>query len=749
MRKPSKSIVIITAALIAAILYPSTAQAYVGPGAGFAVVGSLAVVFITFFLAAGSLVSWPFRALRRAIKARHLRGPAEISRAIVLGLDGLDPVLARRFMDEGKMPNFSKLADQGTFTPLRTACPSMSPVAWSTFATGVDASRHNIFDFLSRDEKTYLPVLSSTKITNPMRNLRVGKYTIPLGKPSIRLMRKSKTFWSVLDDCYVPCHVLRVPITFPPEKMKNGVILSAMCVPDLRGSQGSFTVFTTDADKARACTGGTVILVERHAGKVTGELPGPPSPFCPEKGEMTVPFTAEIDEDAGKAAIDFGGNEVTLGLREYSDWLTVEFSAGLGVKVSGIVRLYVTRMTPEFELYVTPINIDPNSPAMPISDPSMFAQYLAKLQGSYATLGLAEDTWALNERMIDEEAFLEQTYAIHEEREKMFFNSLRKNRSGLTVVVFDATDRIQHMFMRYLDPTNPANRGKDTEKHAAAIEDLYVRMDGLLGRVMDYVDERTLLCVISDHGFKQFKRGVNINTWALENGYMKAKANGGAKAEDAAATGSGASANADASAEGGETCTFGGYCAGTGADGGVIGEYLHGVDWSQTRVYQLGLSGIYINKKGREAQGIVKSDEYRALKKEIIEKLEGLVDPDSGEAAITSVYDTEGVMKGPYTDGAPDLIIGYNVGYRASWDAAVGKSSETVVEDNVKSWSGDHCIDFRLVPGVLFTNRKVEAESPGLIDIGPSILELFGVRTPDYMQGRSVFRRAGEESSDD
>jgi len=751
-----RTLAFITAALAAAVLYPATAHAYVGPGAGFAVVGSLAVVFITFFLALGSLISWPFRAVRRAIRSRKLRGPAQIKRAIVLGLDGLDPVLVKRFMDDGKLPTFSKLAEEGSFKPLQTACPSMSPVAWSTFATGVDASRHNIFDFLSRDEKTYFPILSSTRIENPDRTIKLGRYTIPIGKPSIRLMRKSKTFWKVLDDCYVPCHVLRVPITFPPEKMKNGVILSAMCVPDLRGTQGSFTMFTTDEERVGAYTGGTLLLVERDGNTISGELPGPPSPFTPEAGEMKVPFTATIDEFSEVVSFDFGGNEVELGEREYSEWLTIEFDAGLGVKVSGIVKLYVTSISPHFELYVTPINIDPDSPAMPISDPSMFAQYLAKLQGSYATLGLAEDTWALNERMIDETAFLEQTYAIHEEREEMFFNSLKKNRNGLNVVVFDATDRIQHMFMRYLDPSNPSNRDKDTTEHARAIEDLYVRMDGLLSRVLEYVDDSTLLCVVSDHGFKQFKRGVNINTWALNNGYMRAKGNGsgdgasvgGVSGDGAPGDGASAGGNGGAGGQGGQVesqeggaCDMGGYCAGVAGTDSVIGEYLRDVDWSGTKIYQLGLSGIYINKRGREAQGVVASSDYRALKREIIDKLTGLKDPETGEEAITSVYDTEEIMSGPYTDGAPDLIIGYNIGYRASWDAAVGKSSPTVVEDNVKSWSGDHCIDYRLVPGVLFCNRKVEAAKPGLIDMGPSILDLFGVPVPDFMMGKSIFQK--------
>ena len=748
------STLLIATAVAAVFVYPDAAHAYVGPGAGFAVVGSLAIVFVTFFLALGSLISWPFRALTRAIKARKLRGPAQIKRAIVLGLDGLDPVLVKRFMDEGKLPTFSKLAESGDFRKLQTACPSMSPVAWSTFATGVDASRHNIFDFLDRDVKTYLPILSSTRISNPERSIRLGKYTIPLGKPSIRLMRKSKTFWKILDECFIPCHILRVPITFPPEKLKNGVLLSAMCVPDIRGTQGSFTYFTSDREKAGAYTGGTVILVEKRGNVVTGELPGPPSPFTDVHEPMTVPWTATIDEFSNAVTFDFDGEEVVLEPRQYSDWLTVEFNAGLGVKVKGICKIYVNRIKPEFELYVTPINIDPSSPAMPVSEPSMFADYLSKLQGPYATLGLAEDTWALNERMIDEQAFLEQTWLIHEEREKMFFNSLKKNRNGLTVVVFDATDRIQHMFMRYLDPANPSNRGKDTERHAKAIEELYIRMDGLLSRVLEHVDDSTQLFVISDHGFKQFARGVNLNSWALENGYMKAKPT----SKGAAALGEGEelpdqivetvggmggmSGEAAAEAEADAACDLGGYCAGSGGNGSAIGEYLSDVDWAGTKVYQLGLSGIYINRKGREAKGIVTSDEYKALKRELIEKLQGLRDPETGQVAITSVYDTEEIMNGPYVGNAPDLIIGYNVGYRASWDAAVGKSSATVIEDNVKSWSGDHCIDYKLVPGVVFSNRKIAVERPGLIDIGPSLLELFGVTPPLFMKGRSIFRES-------
>jgi predicted AlkP superfamily phosphohydrolase/phosphomutase len=604
-------------------------------------------------------------------------------------------------MKEGKLPNFEKLASQGSFVPLLTTCPSMSPVAWSSFATGVDPSRHNIFDFLNRDLNSYLPILSSTHIGGTKRTLRIGRYVIPVGKPFIRSLRKSKPFWNVLGECYVPSHVLRVPITFPPEKCKNGAILSAMCVPDIRGTQGSFTFYTTRKSEPEEKIGGTVIRVSESEGKITSEIPGPPNPLSAEGEELKVLFTVELDRKNNQATISIDNESFALKPHVYSDWIELKFAAGLRMKISGICRFYINSIDPEFELYVTPINIDPEKAAMPISYPAFFADYLAKMQGKYATLGLAEDTWALNERIIDEEAFLEQVYRYQDEREEMLLNSLKKNRHGLTACVFDATDRVQHMFFRYMDDDHPANAGKDTEKCKNAIEDIYRRSDEFLGRVMDLIDDKTVLIVMSDHGFKPFKRGVNLNAWALREGYMK-------------------------------------------AENGKVDEYLRGVDWANTKMYAFGLSGIYINRKGREGKGIVGSEEYVALKRELKEKLTGLKDGQTGEVAIKDVFDTVETFGGPYAGNGPDLIIGYNVGYRASWDAALGKGGNDVIEDNTKSWSGDHCIDHRLVPGVCFSNRKISENRVSITDIGPSVLDLFGVRVPPYMQGKPVFGQGGE-----
>ncbi len=682
--------------LLLSLLLPAQAHAYVGPGAGFAVVGSLGILFVTFFLALFAILTWPFRALWRLIRSSRMRRRTSTKKVLILGLDGLDPGLLRTWMDEGHLPNFKKLSEQGEFRKLASSVPPISPVAWSSFATGVDASKHNIFDFLGRDLKSYLPVLSSTDIRPPLKVLKLGKFEIPISKPMVRLLRKSVPFWKILGEHYVPCHVIRVPITFPPEKQPNGALLSAMCVPDLRGTQGSFTFFTTDKERAAAFEGGTIIHVEPQGDQIASEIPGPPDPLTQKHEMLMLPIEVKLDRAAEKAHFTVGKEKFTLGKREFSEWISLEFKSAIGKAIKGIVRFRVIDFEPHFNLYMTPINLDPEDPAMPISSPGFYAQYLARLIGPYATLGLAEDTWALNERILDEEAFLDYTWLIHDEREKMWFNSLKKNKTGLNLVVFDATDRIQHMFFRYIADKHPANEGKDTERFRTAIFDLYQKADDVLGRTLKYVDKKTTLFVISDHGFKPFKRGINLNSWLMDNGYLASK-------------------------------------------NGHVDRYFDGMDWSQTKAYTFGLTGLYINRKGRESQGIVDKDEYEALKAELTKKLTGLKDPVTGETGILHVYDGDEIYKGPYRHNGPDLVIGYNVNYRASWDAAVGIADEKIFEDNIKSWSGDHCMDPLVVPGIFLCNQKIKTEHPSLLDIGPTTLELLGVKRPGYMTGISLF----------
>lgn len=679
--------------------------AYIGPGAGFALVGGIFVILLILAAAAGVLMRMPIRILRglRFRRKAVPRGPWR--RCLIIGLDGMDPRLATRFIDEGRMPNFARLRQEGTFRELKTTTPAVSPTAWSSFMTGADASHHGIFDFLGRDPRTYAPVLSSAEVHGPRRTLRIGRHRIPVGRPRVRLLRRGIPFWKRLGDAGVFSTILRVPITFPPETF-HGVCLSGMCVPDLRGTQGTFTHFTSDGRSDGTVIGGTVIPVRVEGDRIETALPGPVTPGGSGGGDLRAPIRVRLRPGSGTADVEIGGRTITLRPGVYSDWIRVSFRAAPGVRVRGIVRLYLNSIAPLFDMYATPIQIDPERPTLPISHPFVYSFYLSKMTGTFGTLGLAEDTWALDQGVIDEKAFLDQVWLYHEERERMLFDALEKNRTGVCVCVFDATDRIQHVFFRTLDPDHPANRGRDADPHRDVLGDLYARMDRLLGRVLGAIGPETLLIVVSDHGFTQFRRGVNLNAWLHRNGYLSL------------------------------------------VEGAREGVGLEGVDWGSTRAYGLGLTGIYLNRKGREREGIV-GEEADRLKEEIRTRLGGLVDPKTGQRAVREVYDTRRIMRGPYADDAPDLLVGLEAGYRVSWAGATGKVTEEVFEDNTRAWSGDHCVDPSIVPGVFFCSEAVEAEAISILDIAPTVMALFGQPIPAQMQGRPVRIRAGATTSDD
>jgi len=690
--------------LMLAVFMASPALAYIGPGAGFALGGSLLFALAGILLALLGVLTWPFRLLARTIRYRHVRRRRKSRRVVVLGLDGLDPELAREFMAAGDMPVMQKLADTGCFHDLGTTLPAVSPVAWSTFATGVDPGGHGIFDFLRRDLATHLPELSSTRLV-PGHERRWGPFKLGHTAPHMQLRRHSRSFWSILGDHGVEASVLRVPLTFPPEKFR-GRLLSAMCLPDLRGTQGTFTLLAAPGYETGGLTGGERRSMSPDGeGGWTGHLPGPDHPDG--GGPVELEVRCRVDAQARRLNLRVGKESVTLGDRQYSGWLELPFKVGRAT-AHGIARARVVSWEP-FALYITPINLDPRRPAMPISQPPHYAMMLGKVHGPFATLGLAEDTWALNEKVLDEEAFLEQVWDIHDERERMWFHALERQRSGVVVSVFDATDRLQHTFLRFREADHPANAGADVVKHQHVIRDLYRRSDDLVGRTLEQLGDDDTLIVMSDHGFKPFRRAVNLNAWFREQGYLRLEGD---------------------------------------PDQGDLPELPEGeavpatrIDWSRTRAYANGLAGFYLNVAGRERLGLVPAAEAEALRDEIMDRLRGFMDPAGGEA-IREVWASAEAYRGPYRAEAPDVIVGYNPGWRADWDMATGATIGTMFRDNIKPWSADHCMDPRQVPGVLFCNRPLDGVEPWLADLAPTILDLCGVPAPRHMHGRSLLNES-------
>ncbi len=606
-------------------------------------------------------------------------------KVLVLGIDGLDPNILETLMDAEILPNFSDIRARGDYRRLATSNPAQSPVAWSTIATGSNPAYHGIFDFIIRDPKNYLPGLAIMK-TNPKNLLaRRSSMFVPT--------RKGTPFWSITSREHIPTTVIRWPITLPPDKI-SGRMLSGLGVPDLNTNLGWYSFYTTRVipERERKERKGDVIYIRANSHTIETILSGP--------NKSQVPLKISIDDEHSRIIINIEGKDLTLSEGEWSDWIQVRFNIGFLRHISAICRFYLNSIKPELELYLSPNQVDPGDPAFLISYPDEYAAELARDIGNYSTLGMPEDTNALNDNCFNEDAFLKMCDTLMVEREKMLFHELARFKEGVLAFVFDTTDRIQHIFWSTRDPDHPIYEEGFAKRYQDVIQDYYIRIDKILGKVLDSVDQKTIIIVLSDHGFTTFRRAVHLNSWLVENGLMVLDKHRGDE-EDA---------------------------------------LFKNVIWERTKAYALGFSSIYINLRDREGKGIVTpGDEADALKKKIRETLVQLRDPKTDKPVIKDVYTKEDLYSGPFINEAPDLIIGFHPGYRTSWQTAVGGTPEGIFEDNLKKWSGDHLVDPNYVPGILLANQKISIPCPSLIDIAPTILRCLNIPKPEDMEGNSLF----------
>jgi len=615
----------------------------------------------------------------------------------------MDPQLLRRFISEGKLPNFAKLQAEGDFRPLTTSIPPQSPVAWSNLITGMNAGGHGIFDFIHRDPKTLSLYFSASKVEEPKHSIHLGSWSIPLGGGSAEQLRHGAAFWQILDQHGIPNAVFRIPSNFPPVPTK-GKTLSGMGTPDLRGTYGTFSFYTDDPMATPgAVEGGQVIPVQVQNYRVTASLIGPNNSFLKGNPAATEPFSVAVDPVESVVKINVQDHEFVLREGEWSNWIRVEFQLiPLFANVKGMCRFYVKQAHPRFQLYVSPINMDPADPALPISTPSSYSRLLTDEAGEFHTQGIAEDTKALSDGVLDDKEYLQQARTVLAEHRRIFDMEFPKFNHGLFFFYFSSLDLNSHMFWRLMDSRHPEYDATLADQNGSAIADFYQQMDQVLGEVLPHVDDRTLLLVVSDHGFAPYYRSFNLNTWLLSNGYIKLKNNSAADS----------------------------------------GEPFANVDWTQTRAYGLGLNGLYLNLRGREGGGIVEpGTQADLLMAELRTKLLAVQDPASKQQVITRVDLASEAYQGPYARSGPDMLVGYNRGYRAGWQTILGSFPPEELEDNSNPWSGDHCMDYKLVPGVLLSNRKIVASTPALTDIAPTILAEFGIEKGRGMIGQSVFNR--------
>ena len=667
---------------------------------------------------------------------RGRRAPGKYAqRLVILGFDGMDPALVGTWMKEGKLPNLKRLADQGGMYPLATTHSPESPTAWASFATGVNPGKHNIYDFLVRDTTTYLPDLGMVR-REPARFL--FDY-IPYSKPKLSSLRGATSFWVTAGNAGVRSSVLTVPVTFPPEDVPNGELLSGLPLPDIRGTMGTFYYFATDLsryEEGNTEFGGILkrLVVESDVART--ELVGPPNPIIKQKiqairtkpsltaadratiadlqtkEDVRIPFTIRWNRAAKTATVEIEGESLRLEPGTMSRWINLDFRVNVFVRVHGMAQLLLMKADNELQLYISPVNWKPDRPPVPMSFPASFSGDLFDRLGYFRTLGWAEATWPLNEGRMDEKTFMEDLYKAFDDRAQVILSRIDSREWDVLVGVIESTDRVQHMMWRLMDPKHPMYDATLASRFGDSIERVYRRADQFVGEVLEHIEPGTPVLIVSDHGFHSWRKAVNLNTWLVQQGYMvlHGQQPGEKKLDD----------------------LFG------------SGEFWENVDWNHTRAYAMGLGQIYFNLRGREGKGIVSPGaESTQLAEELSTRLLTMTDPDDGSSIVRSVYKRDDVYKGEYLANASELQVGMEDGYRVSWQTALGGSPQGVVYPNMKKWSGDHGgYDFATTAGILIANRPIarrESGGPSIMDIAPTVLKYFGLPIPGDIDGKPLF----------
>jgi predicted AlkP superfamily phosphohydrolase/phosphomutase len=631
-------------------------------------------------------------------------------KVIIIGIDGMDPRLCERLMSEGLLPNLEKLRAGGGFSPLGTSTPPQSPVAWANFINGAGPGNHGIFDFIHRHpEKQCDPFFSAAETIPGEGYWEVGNHRLTLDfwpfnhKPAATVLRRQGIpFWDYLDAAGVPSTFYDLPSNYPASPSHHGHhrCISGMGTPDMLGTYGTYQHFSEDGPAEPSDEAGgkrSRLTFENETARA--RIIGPEDSLLKTPKPIAVDLFVHRDREANAAVIEVQGRKIILKAGEWSRWTPIDFPISVpsflpGQSATGICRFYLQQVASPFRLYMSPVNVDPASPAQKISEPESFVKDVSQRLGLFATTGFQEDYKARTNGIFNDDEYARQADSVLEERLALLDYAIDNYEDGLLFFYFSSSDLQSHMFWWDSDDKHPIREAPEAKKYFGHVRRLYRKLDKVVGELMDRYGGRASLIVMSDHGFANFGRQFNINSWLRDWGYL-----------------------------GPRECT----------------SIAKDCDWSQTVAYGIGLNGLYLNMKGRERDGIVEpGDQREALLTELKERLEAFRDAE-GQSVIRGVYRSDQIYKGKATALAPDLIIGYRRGYRASWDATLGDLSSDVLYDNDQAWSADHCADALEVPGVLFSSRPIRGKSPSLVDLAPSILAEFGLKAPPQMVGKDLF----------
>jgi predicted AlkP superfamily phosphohydrolase/phosphomutase len=634
-------------------------------------------------------------------KKSAARRPPVDAKVVVLGFDGVEPQLLERWMAQGALPNLQFLLEQGTYSSLGSTNPPQSPVAWSSFATGMYPGDHGIFDFIKRDPLTHFPDFALNRIEFPSPRLGL----LPGGQLQAQNLRHGDPFWLPAAEHGVRVCALNIPYTFPSVVLPGGRALTGLGTPDLRGTNSTFFYYGSDLSgpNETGVSGGRLFRLKINGDSAESIVPGPP--MGPDSSRhLKIPVRFQQTPDGVKISVSDQEFEVASG--EWSPWVTFRFSVTSLWSIRGIGRFLVLEDRPNIRVYLTPIGTHPDRQFVPISYPEEFAGKLYQELGAFSTVGWVHDTSAVDAGILPDQHFLHQVLATMDFREHLLLSQMEKRDWDLLISVFTATDRGAHMFYRYLDSAHPGHDPDAVQKLGQPLKTVYQRMDVTIGKVLQRIDHDTRLIVMSDHGFHAFRRGFHLNTWLAQQGMLG----------------------------------FRGVGKGRLPDPIPEDSFFGSVDWRNTRAYALGTGAVYLNLRGREQLGTVSlGAESTKLLAELRSRLLQVQDPQTGKHVLQEVYLGSEVFKGNAQANAPDLQLAYTDGYRGSVKTLLGGFGVGILEDNHDAWSGDHSAsDVKDTSGIFLTNWKLDVGHPSIVDLAPTVLDYFGIKPPSRLAGKRI-----------
>lgn len=621
----------------------------------------------------------------------------------MLGFDGMEPSVVQEMLGKGELPNFAALRQQGGAHLLTTTIPPQSPVAWNSFATCQNPGAHNIFDFIRRNPHGPagpLPLVGTGRVDPPVVDTN-GNLATPARATNYRM---GTAFWSAADEQGLRAKVLNIPFCFPPDPLKHGVMISALGVPDLRGTTSTYFALSDSFTKEQLAEeiggGKRISLSVGGNGETVVPITGPRDirrKFNESGAYTELPLRIQINRNDHRGIAEADGKRIELTQGAWSEWLELPFKMSDKVTVMGLTRFFPQEIGARVRIYMACVQYHPDAPYTALTAPENYSAELKGRYGLYKTIGWAYDTHALRQHDMEEDVFLQDITQTMAWRERLTLDELDRGEFDMLISAWTATDRVGHMFWRFRDEKHPFYMPDVPEHWRTALEYTYKRADEITGKVLERIHDEDTLFVFSDHGFGTWRTGFNLNTWLRDNGYL-------------------AVSNPEA------------------ADRG----FLQGINWQNTRAYAVGLSSLFLSLKGRETGGIVEPGNAEALAAEIVDKLKQVKDPSTGSAVFTNLYPRNS-YHGAAMNDAPDLSLGYAPCYQNSRQASRGGVGAALFESVADKWSGEHAAsDYQQCQGVFLANRPVEKENPHIQDLGVTALRQLGGDIPVEYEGEAL-----------